>query len=122
MKVDSINNTNFQGLYKIDRKYLGDNTKQFFQDNPEVLFGHEPYERDMFVLTPDDKDEKFEESIKQDNGKYFKSRPLPDLMMYPLLLKEIFHANTVRNNYKEDWVDYTDNWEPSVNQEDDIPF
>ena len=119
MKILPISRNSFQGLYKIDRKYLGENTKLFLQSNNEVISVNEPPNTDTYVLTPKNKDKEFEESIKKDNGRYWKSRPLSDLMLYPILLETIYHANAVRNNYKEDWVDFTENWQTDGKIEED---
>ena len=80
------------------------------------------WEDDIYVLTPDSKDNEFEECIKKDNGKYCKSKPLSNLMMYSNLLKEIFRTNYLSNDYKESWTDYTTNWEASEDKDDDLPF
>ncbi|MBR1620022.1 hypothetical protein IJ674_09035 [bacterium] len=122
MKVSPINNTYFQGLYKIDRKYVGDNTENFILSNDDIIATQKQWEDDIFVLTPDSKDNEFEECIKKDNGKYWKSKPLERLMMYSNLLKEIYRTNYVSNEYSENWVDYTDKFVPKTDNFDDIPF
>lgn len=122
MKISPVNNANFQGLYKIDRKYVGDNTEQFILSNDDVIATQKHWEDDIFVLTPDNKDKKFEESVKNDNGKYWKSKPLSILMMYSNLLKEIYRTNYVSNDNKEDWTDYTDKWKNPVKDEEETPF
>ena len=122
MKVSPINNTYFQGLYKIDRKYVGDNTENFILSNDDIVATQKHWEDDIFVLTPDSKDNEFEECIKKDNGKYWKSKSLSNLMMYSNLLKEIFKANYLRNDYKESWTDYTTNWQSTEDKDDDLPF
>ena len=43
-------------------------------------------------------------------------------MMYSNLLKEIFKANYLSNDYKESWTDYTKNWQSSEDKDDDLPF
>lgn len=122
MKVSPISNTYFQGLYKIDRKYVGDNTENFILSNDDIVATQKHWEDDIFVLTPDCKDNEFEECIKKDNGKYWKSKPLSNLMMYSNLLKEIFKTNYLSNDYKESWTDYTKNWQSSEDKDDDLPF
>ena len=123
MKTNSISNVAFQGLYKIDRKYVGDNTENFILSNNDVVASQKHWEDDIFVLTPDNKDKEFEECVKKDNGKFWKSKPLSNLMMYSNLLKEIFKANYFSNDHKENWTDYTKKWQPPAkNEEDDIPF
>ena len=123
MRINPISGNSFQGLYKIDRNYIGSRTEDFVLNNKDVIYSHRHWEDDVFVLTPKDKDSEFEECIKEDNGKYWKSKPLSSLMCYPALLDEIFRINKVSNNHKEDWVDYTQNWQPTEkNAEDDIPF
>lgn len=114
MKVNLINSLNFQGLYRIDKKYIGPNTNNFFQNNSVIISQNEDNERDLFVLVKDRKDAAFEECIKNDSGKYWKSLPLAVLMRYPEILKTIYHGSAVHNNYRENWVDYTDNWVPSA--------
>ena len=117
------NNCSFEGLYKIDRKFIGDNTENFIHDNRDVIASHRAWEDDVFVLTPDKKDKEFEECVKKDHGKYWKSKPLSQLMMYSNLLSEIYRINYVSNDYKADWVDYTKDWQPSAkDEEDEIPF
>ncbi len=122
MKVSPISNTYFQGLYKIDRKYVGDNTENFILSNDDIVATQKHWEDDIYVLTPDSKDNEFEECIKKDNGKYWKSKPLSNLMMYSNLLKEIFRTNYLSNDYKESWTDYTTNWQASEDKDDDLPF
>ena len=123
MKTNSISNVSFQGLYKIDRKYVGGNTENFILSNNDIVVTQKHWEDDIFVLTPDNKDKQFEECIKKDNGKFWKSKPLSNLMMYSKLLNEIFRTNYVSNDYKENWTDYTEKWQPPAkNEEDDIPF
>ena len=122
MKVSPINNTYFQGLYKIDRKYVGDNTENFILSNDDIVATQKHWEDDIYVLTPDSKNNEFEECIKKDNGKFWKSKPLSNLMMYSNLLKEIFRTNYVSNDCREDWIDYTDKFEQKTDNFDDIPF
>lgn len=122
MKVSPINNIYFQSLYKIDRKYVGDNTENFILSNDDIVATQKHWEDDIFVLTPDNKDDEFEKCVKNDNGKFWKSKPLSNLMMYSNLLKEIFKANYLSNDYKENWTDYTENWQSSKDADDDIPF
>jgi len=122
MKILPINNNSFQGLYKLDRQYIGDNTESFILNNKDVIHSHEHWSDDVFVYTPSDKDEEFEQCIKKDNGKFWKSKPLPNLMMYPGFLREIFRINYVSNDHKADWTDYTQNWQPPAKYEDDEPF
>lgn len=122
MKVSPINNLYFQSLYKIDRKYVGDNTENFILSNDDIVATQKHWEDDIFVFTPDNKDDEFEKCVKNDNGKFWKSKPLSDLMMYSNLLKEIFKANYLSNDYKENWTDYTENWQSSKDADDDIPF
>ena len=123
MKVNPINNVYFQGLYKIDRKYVGENTENFIFSNDDIVATQKHWEDDIFVLTPDNKDKEFEECVKKDNGKFWKSKPLSNLMMYSNLLKEIFKANYFSNDHKENWTDYTEKWQPyTKNNEEDIPF
>ena len=123
MRINKINNNTFQGLYKIDRKYVGNNTEDFICNNEDIIISHKHWKDDLFVLTPKEKDNEFEECVKADNGKYWKSKPLSHLMCYPGFLEEIFRINRVSNDHKENWVDYTKNWQPPAkNEEDDIPF
>lgn len=122
MKVNPINNVYFQGLYKIDRKYVGENTENFIFSNDDIVATQKHWEDDIFVLTPDNKDKEFEECVKKDNGKFWKSKPLSNLMMYSNLLKEIFRTNYVSNDCREDWIDYTDKFEQKTDNFDDIPF
>lgn len=124
MRVNGINTLVFQGLYKIDRKYVGDKTEEFIYSNQDnVVISMRHWSDDVYVLTPDSKDTEFEQCVKEDNGKYWKSKPLSHLMMYPNFLDEIFRINKVSNDHKEDWVDYTDNWQPpKEDTEDEIPF
>ena len=118
-----IDNINFHGLYKTDRTYIGNKTEDFIFNNKDVIISHRHWEDDVFVLTPSDKDEEFEQCVKEDNGKYWKSKPLSNLMCYPGFLEEIFRINRVSNDHKENWVDYTENWQPPAKDEDDeIPF
>lgn len=123
MLVQPIQNTYFKGLYRIDRKYVGDKTEQFILSNDDVIATQKHWEDDIYVLTPDNKDKEFEECIKNDSGKYWKSKPLSNLMMYSNLLKKIFETNYYSNDHKEDWTDYTENWQqPEKSDEDDLPF
>jgi len=122
VKVNPINNVYFQGLYKIDRKYVGENTENFIFSNDDIVATQKHWEDDIFVLTPDNKDKEFEECVKKDNGKFWKSKPLSNLMMYSNLLKEIFRTNYVSNDCREDWIDYTDKFEQKTDNFDDIPF
>ncbi len=123
MEVSSIQNFCFKGLYKIDRKFVGDNTERFIYSNDDVIVSQKHYEDDIFVYTPDNKDNEIEECVKNDNGKYWKSKPLSELMMYSNLLNEIFRVNYYSNGHKQDWTDYTENWQsPEKDSEDDLPF
>lgn len=126
MKINPISGINFNGLYKLDRTYIGNNTEQFICDmwsNNDVITSHAAWSDDVFVLMPDSKDKEFEECVKKDNGKYWKSKPLSDLMMYSNLLKEIFRINYYSNDHKENWTDYTENWQLlPKDAEDDLPF
>jgi hypothetical protein len=61
VKILPINSTNsFNGLYKIDRNYIGDHTESFILGNEDVIHSKKHQSDDIFVLTPDDKDEEFE--------------------------------------------------------------
>lgn len=108
MQIHALDNSNFKGLYKIDKRYIKENTRNFFQNNTSIVTQGEDNEDDLFVLTSKDSENEFEQSIKDDKGKYWKSVQLSDLMKYPLFLDAIYHCNAVNNNYKENWVDYTE--------------
>ncbi len=102
----------FQGFYKIASEYLGDNTADFFAKNyRDLQLSHDNNSRDIFVHVPDDEDIEYqlEESIKKDNGKFWKARPLEFLIDQRgyNIFNAVFKADKGISGGRENWTDYT---------------
>lgn len=116
MRITPINShQSFQSLYKTDytpwKENTGSNTRIFWYENQnDVIPMKKQYSFDVFVIVPDKKDAEFEECIKKDHGKYWKSRPLNELLKFD---KDLF----VHYAYEKAKDNKIDDIEESVKKE-----
>lgn len=113
MRISAINNNNFTGIYKLPNR-IGYHTEKFINENTNqdnrnmaVTSSYNENYKFLYVITKDDKEfeQKFENAIKRDYGKYCKLSPLMDIWVNGNIAQAAFKTQKALNN-GENWIKF----------------
>lgn len=106
MKINPISNTNFSGIYKVERFFIKENTQDFIDKNtkPDNLnIAMKSLDHDwenLYIYTKDDWkiENELEDCLKKDRAEYWKAHSLMFLWKNSDIGRQIFETDAALHN------------------------